>query len=45
MFRANASREAAPRPAFWRLSEIRQAMRAKLSPLTLAESPQPGSLA
>jgi hypothetical protein len=38
-------REAAPRPAFWRLAEIRQAMRAKLSPLTLAESPQPGSLA
>ncbi len=33
-----------PRPAFWRLVEVRQAVRAKKSPLTLGDTPQPGSL-
>lgn len=35
---------ATPRPAFWRLTEIRQSIRAKASPLALGETPQAGSL-
>lgn len=37
-------RAGVPRPAFWRLGEIRQAIRAKQSPLSLGESPRAGSL-
>ncbi len=38
-------RSGTPRPAFWRLAEIRQAIRAKSSPLLLAGTPNAGSLA
>ncbi len=41
---ALVDRAGVPRPAFWRLVEIRQAIRSKVSPLSLAADPQPGSI-